>query len=145
VFGGEGVDQGAIGVDAFETGQRAGGGGSSGRSAAGGVRVVAIRTSDVARGVDRVFGGIMNAGGEKDGMRAEFVKLTREVLGGNGAVVARETILFLVGEIQQARPGAGRMRRVTILAGIGGDGGVGGMRPGIDAGAVPGLVREPMG
>ena len=73
-------------------------------------------------------------------MDAEFVEFRLQILGCDGAAVARETILFLIGEIQEPGPRAGVVRRVAIFTTVGGNGGLGGMGPRIDASAVPGLV-----
>ena len=54
--------------------------------------------------------------------------------------MAGETILFFVGVIEEARPGARIVGSMTIFAAIGGNGVAGGMRPRVVARAVPGFV-----
>ena len=79
IFIDERIDDGAGGIDAFDTSERAGSQGSGGGSGLGGVRIVAISAFDVASRIDRVFGGIMDSGGAENGVAAAFVELSIKI------------------------------------------------------------------
>ena len=95
--------------------------------------------------VDGIFHRVVNAGGGKNGMGAEFVELRLEILGGDVAAVTGEAIPLLIRKIEQARAGSSVMRGVTAFAAIRGYCVAGGVRPGIIPRAVPGFGRDTMG
>ena len=135
------LDHGTAGIDPANSHDSARSSGCRGGSASNGMRIVAIFARHMARGVDGILGGIMNAGGQCNRMHAGLVKFSGNIFYGHRSAVAGVTILLIRGEIKQTQLGFRRMRSVTIFTAIGGHGCSTGMRPWILSAPVPGRRR----
>lgn len=78
-------------------------------------------------------------------MSTEFIEFRLNIFCRHIATVAGVAVFRFISEIQEARLGAGIVRGVTILTGIGGDRVAGRMRPWVVPGAIPWFVRNPVG
>lgn len=127
----------AINVHPLHTSKRAADGWGRGSRVAGRVGIVAIGTLHVPRRVDGIFGGTVNTGSKRERMDAGLVELCRDILRRNRTAMTGVTILLFVRKIQQLGFCARVMRTVTVLARVGSNGGLLGVRPGIDTRAAP--------
>src|SRR5690242_13373818 len=87
------------GTHTFDPSQGAGGVRGNRRSAVGGMRVMTIHALDVARRIDRIFRGVVDTGGDKNGVGAELIELSLYIPGRHRPAMARKTILLFIRKI----------------------------------------------
>jgi len=83
--------------------------------------IVAIRTGDVARRVHNILVHLVRAGRFQNRMGADLAEFRHKILLHHRAIVAGKTILLFLRIDEKAFFGAGLVRYVTVLSGVGRD------------------------